>query len=85
MAEVTALMQSLDITDHQDYDDVYSDPVYLNTVTDQQKPATNSWNLQVTIVNKKVSFNVDTGAEVTTMSDSAWNLVRDQSGQLRTE
>ena len=50
MAEVTTSMQSLDTTDHQDHDDAYSDPVYLNIVTDQQNPATNtSWNVQVTI------------------------------------
>ena len=59
MAEVTTSVQSLEITDHQDYDDeVYSNPVYLNTVTDQQTPLTNSWNVQVTIANKKVLFKV---------------------------
>ena len=64
----------------QDYDD--DDPVYLNTVTNQQTLLTNSWNVQVTIVNKKVLFKVDIGAEVTAMSDSAWELVREQSRQL---
>ena len=85
MAEVTTSMQSLETTDHQDYDDdeTYSDPIYLNTVTDQQTPLTNSWNVQVTIVNKKVLFKLDTGAEVTAMSDSAWELVHEQSGPLK--
>ena len=83
MAEVTTSVHSLEITDHQDYDDeAYSDPVYLNTVTDQQTPLTNSWNVQVTIANKKVLFKVDTGAEVTAMSDSAWESVREQAGPL---
>ena len=77
-AEVTTSMQSLETTDHQDCDDdAYSDPVYLNTVTNQQTLLTNSWTVQVTTVNKKVLFKVDTGAEVTAMSvtamsDSAW-------------
>ena len=76
-------MQSFEITDHQDYDDeAYSDPVYLNTVTDQQTPLTNPWNVQVTIANKNVLFKVDTGAEVTAISDSAWESVREQAGPL---
>ena len=46
-------------------------------MTNQQTLLTNSWTVQVTTVNKKVLFKVDTGAEVTAMSvtamsDSAW-------------
>ena len=83
VAEVTTSSQSLDITNHQGYDDddAYSDPVYLNIVTDQTS-SKNSWNVQVTIVNKKVLFKVDTGADVTVMSDTAWELVCEQAGKL---
>ena len=35
VAEFTTSLQSLEITDHQCYDDdAYSDPIYLNTLTD---------------------------------------------------
>jgi len=39
------------------------------------------WNVQVTIVNKLL-FKVDTGAEVTAMSDSAWKSLQDVVGKL---
>ena len=51
------------------------DVVYLNTVGDDttsQKNATTTWNVQVTINKMVLLFKVDTGAEVTAMSESAW-------------
>ena len=86
VAEVTSSLQSLEIKGNQGYDDdddyAYYDPIYLNTVTDQTS-SKNSWNVQVTIVNKKVLFKVDTGADVTAMSDTAWELVHEQKASWR--
>ena len=45
-------------------------------------PRKTSWNVEVTIINKKVSFKVDTGAEVTALSGSAWKSIQDLTGKL---
>ena len=37
-----------------------------------------SWNVQVSVENKKVLFEVDTGAEITAMSESACNSLSQQ-------
>ena len=64
--------------------DTYSDVIYLNIVNEQAMvtPRKTSWNVEITIVNKKVLFKVDTGAEVTAMSNSAWESKRDSTGNL---
>ena len=94
MASVTSDMKELSTRDQesdsdQDFDlnsdDLYTDAVYLNTVGDEQAHTKNvpeSWNVQVMVKNKKVLFKVDTGAEVTAMSESAWNSLS-HPGKLR--
>ena len=68
-------MQELTITD-QDHteEQLYSDVVYLNTIGEDttQKESTAIWNMQVKINKKVLLFKVDTGVEVTAMSESAW-------------
>ena len=77
VAQVTSEMQELTTTDLTDHTDelLYSDIVYLNTVGDDttsHKNATTTWNVQVTINKMVLLFKVDTGAEATAMSESAW-------------
>jgi len=58
----------------------------LNTIGDEQAHTENlpeSWNVQVTVENKKVLLKVDTEAEVTAMSEQAWNLLSQSGKQLR--
>ena len=64
--------------------DTYSDVIYLNTVNEQAMvtPRKTLWNVEITIENKKVLFKVDTDAEVTAMSSSAWESIRDSTGNL---
>ena len=81
-------MQELTTTDQTDHTDelLYSDVVYLNTVGDDttsHKNATTTWNVQVTINKMVLLFKVDTRAEVTAMSESAWKqLNSDKKFQL---
>ena len=42
-----------------------------------------SWNVQVTVENKKVLFKVDTGAEITAMSESVCNSLSQQIYTVR--
>ena len=88
VAQVTSEMQELTTTDLTDHTDelLYSDVVYLNTVGDDttfHKNATTTWNVQVTINKMVLLFKVDTGAEATAMSESAWKqLNSDKKFQL---
>ena len=88
VAQVTSEMQELTTTDLTDHTDelLYSDVVYLNTVGDDttsHKNATTTWNVQVTINKMVLLFKVDTSAEVTAMSESAWKqLISDKKFQL---
>jgi len=75
-------MVELTTSDQDSDNDFHSDALYLNTVSEQQADAKNVWNVQVTIVNKKVLFKVDTGAEVTAMSNSAWESLQNVAGKL---
>ena len=74
-----------DLTEHTD-ELLYSDVVHLNTVGDDttsHKNATTTWNVQVTINKMVLLFKVDTGAEATAMSESAWKqLNSDKKFQL---
>jgi len=59
--------------------------VTVNTIGDEQAHTKNlpeTWNVQVTVENKML-FKVDTGAEVTSMSEQAWNLLSQSGKQLR--
>jgi len=81
-------MQELAVTDPDHHTDelTYSDTVSLNTVGDDsttEQNSTTSWNVQVTISNTVLLFKVDTGADVTAMSESAWQqLNSDKKFQL---
>ena len=93
MASVTSDMKELSTRDQEsdsdqdldlNSDDLYTDVVYLNTVCDEQAHTKNvpeSWNVQVMVKNK-VLFKIDTGAQVTAMSESAWNSLS-HPGKLR--
>ena len=77
VAELTTEVQDLTVTDPDHHTDklTFSDVVYLNTVggdSATEQNSTTSWNVQVAINNKVLLFKVDTGADVTAMSESAW-------------
>ena len=46
-----------------------SEIAYLNTLTGSNEA---SWNIEVNIGGKSVQFKVDTGAEVSAISESSW-------------
>ena len=52
--------------------DQYTDAAFLDTV---QSILGNIWQVQITINDKDVNFKVDTGAEVTTLSHTTWEIL----------
>ena len=76
IAEVTMQMDNLTTTGESSHPDepFDSDFVFLNTIegNGNSKDIGTSWNVVITIANTQISFKVDTGAEVTAMSESAW-------------
>ena len=73
----SAFLKILELTSSSNPDqesDTYSDVIYLNIMNEQAvvTPRNTSWNVEVIIINKKASFKVDTGDEVTALSASAW-------------
>ena len=77
VAELTTEVQELTVNDpdHHTDEPTFSNVVYLNTVggdSATEQNSTTSWNVQVAINNKVLLFKVDTGADVTAMSESAW-------------
>lgn len=76
VAEVTMQMDNLTTTGESSHPDepFDSDFVFLNTIegNGNSKDIGTSWNVVITIENTQISFKVDTGAEVTAMSESAW-------------
>jgi len=81
VAELVSFTEELTTSDQDSDNEFHSDTLYLNTVSEQQADTKNVWNVQVTIVNK-VLFKVDTGAEVTVISDSAWESLQNVAGKL---
>ena len=55
-------------SDHPD-DPFDPDTVFLNTVDEDSKDSGTCWNV-ITTANIQISFKVDTGTEVSTMSES---------------
>ena len=67
------------VTDSSD-GDLYSDTVYLNAVNrDDEK----QWNVKVLVEKDSVTFKVDTGAEVTAMSDTTFYSIKNSVTQLK--
>ena len=79
MTELTMRDQESDSDEDFDSDDLYTDVIYLNTEDDEQAQGVSELECAS---HKKLLFKVDTEAEVTAMSKSAWNFLS-QSGQLR--
>ena len=52
------------------------DTVFLNTVDGDSKDSGTSWNVMMAIANTQISFKVDTGAEVSAMSKSTWQKLK---------
>ena len=50
----------------------YTDTAYLNTVESTKE---NIWEIQVGIGNTVIPLKVDTGAEVTVLSDTTWKIL----------
>jgi len=58
-----------ELTEGNQTEDLYAETAYLNTVEGTDK---NLWEIRIGIEDKQVSFKVDTGTEVTALSDSTW-------------
>ena len=76
VAEITMQMDTLTTTgestppdDPNDSDNVFINKIDGNT---DSKDFGTSWNVAITIANTQISFKVDTGAELTAISESAW-------------
>ena len=67
------------MTDSSDAE-LYSDTVYLDAVNrDNEK----QWNVEVLVETDPVPFKVDTGAEVTALSDTTFNSIQNSVPQLK--
>lgn len=66
MGEVTTLIQQPNIHSLQEDNDLYSDTIYLNAVNNTNDK---QWHVTMLVETNSVSFKVDTGAEVTALSD----------------
>ena len=68
---------TLTTTEFDHPDDTFDpDTVFLNTINGDSKDSGTSWNVMITIANTQISFKVDTGAEVSAMSESAWQKLK---------
>ena len=65
-------------SDHPD-DTLDPDTDFLNTGDGDSKDSGTSWNVMIVIANTQISFKVDTGAEVSAMSESTWQDSRTHS------
>ena len=66
-------MDTLTTTESDHPDDAFvPDIVFLNTVDGDSKDSGTSWNVMITIAKTQISFKVDTGAEISPMSESTW-------------
>ena len=73
VAEVTMQMDTLTTGESVHPDDTLDpDTVFLDTVDGDSKDSGTSWYVMITIANRQISFKVDTGGEVTAMSESTW-------------
>ena len=66
VASITEATEQLELHQTEEEPDFYLDTNYLETA------GGNAWKVEVKVNNSKVPFKVDTGAEVTAMSESAW-------------
>ena len=66
MGEVTTPIQQPTVHSLQEDNDLYSDTIYLNAVNNTNDK---QWRVTVLVESNSVSFKVDTGAEVTSLSD----------------
>ena len=53
-------------------DEQYTDTAYLDSVEGIKG---NDWEVQIAISDKTVIFKVDTGVEVTVLSDTTWKIL----------
>ena len=79
VAEITDPLQELAVMEPSD-NDLYSDTVYLSAVNrDNEK----QWIVKVLVEKGPVTFKVDTGAEVTAISDTTFHLIKKLVPQLK--
>ena len=71
-------MDTVTTAESDNPDDTFDpDTVFLNTIDGNSKKSDTSWNVMITIANTQIPFKVDTGAEVSAMSESAWQEIRE--------
>ena len=66
VASITEATEQLELHQTEEEPDFYLDTNYLETA------GGNTWKVEVKVNSSNVPFRVDTGAEVTAMSESAW-------------
>ena len=76
VAEIADSQQESDFSD----EDLYSDTIYLNAVNRDNKK---QWNVKVLVEKDPMTFKVDTGAEVTAMSDATFNSIQNSMPNLK--
>lgn len=53
-------------------DEQYTDTAYLNTVEGMKK---NIWEIEIAVNDKIIRFKIDTGAEMTVLSENTWKVL----------
>ena len=79
IAEIDDPLQELTLNDSSG-SDFYSDTLYLNTVNGHNEK---HWCVEVLMENHPVTFKVDTGAEVTALSDTTFHSLKNPELQLK--
>ena len=79
VAEIANPLQELTVNNSSD-GDLYSDTVYLNAVNRNNEK---QWYVQIQVEKDPVTFKVDTGAEVTAMSETTFYSLKKSAPQLK--
>ena len=74
VAEVTSVMQGLSTGNDSSDDESLLDTAYLNTITGSMAAM---WPATVKVNSQQVTLKVDTGAEVTAMSEATWKSLKE--------
>ena len=80
VAEITDPLQEQTMNDSSGSDFFYSDTLYLDTVNGHNEK---HWCVEVLIENNPVTFKMDTGAEVTALSDTTFHSLKNPELQLK--
>ena len=82
VAELVSFTEEMTISDQDSDNDFHSDTLYLNTVSEQQADTKKYVECTGHHCKQEGVVIVDTGTEVTAMSDSAWESLQNVAGKL---